>query len=118
MKKMQKFQTGKSKQTVEGTENQIIQNDLEYAGDTQLLMGRDTHEQMCERIGNYDIETETRDLKIRCAKVDLLRLGRNKPTQPLPPPFDHIKQGIKGTILGKEISTNGGLTKSVAARIA
>ena len=50
--------------------NQIVQNDLEYA---QLLMGSDTHEQMCERMGNYDIATETRELKIQWIKVELLR---------------------------------------------
>ena len=64
----QKFQTEKAKQATEGTENQIIQNDIEYADDTQLLRERGTHGQMCERIGNYDISTETRELKIQWPK--------------------------------------------------
>ena len=38
--------------------------------------------------------------------------------KPLPPPFGQIKKGSAGAILGKEISTNGCLTKAVSARIA
>ena len=37
--------------------------------------------------------------------------------KPLPPPFDQIKHGNTGTILGKEISTNGSTSKAVAERI-
>ena len=70
----QRFKT-KKQQTTEGAKNQIVQNDLEYANDTQLLIERDTHGQMCERMGNYDIETETRELKIQWAKVELLGNG-------------------------------------------
>ena len=51
-----------------GTEDQIVQNDLEYADDTQLLIERDKHGQLCERIGHYDISTEPRELKIQWAK--------------------------------------------------
>ena len=51
----------------------IIQDDLEYADDTQLLMGNDTRGQMCERLGNYDIVTESRHLVIQWVKVELLR---------------------------------------------
>ena len=38
-----------------------IQDDLEYADDTQLCIAIDNREQMCERMGNYDISTETRE---------------------------------------------------------
>ena len=47
-------------------------NDLEYAEGTHLLIEKDTHEQMCGRIGNYDISTETRELKIQWGKVEML----------------------------------------------
>ena len=61
----QKFQTGETKQSPEEKENQIVQSDIEYADDTHLLIENDTHGQMCARIGNYDISTETRELKIQ-----------------------------------------------------
>ena len=38
--------------------------------------------------------------------------------EPLPPPFDPIKQGNAGTILGKAISMSGSLTKAVAETLA
>ena len=47
-KETQKFQTEKAKKTKEGTENQIIQNGLEYADDTQLLMQK-THMSRCAK---------------------------------------------------------------------
>ena len=42
----------------------LIQDDVGYADDATLVMGRDNREQMRERIGNYDIVTEPRELKI------------------------------------------------------
>ena len=42
-KEKQKFQTGETNQTPEEKENKIVQNDLEYADDTQLLIAKDTH---------------------------------------------------------------------------
>ena len=54
-------------------EQQIVQNALEFADDTQLFIEHDTDEQTNERIGNYDIVTETRRLAIQWSKVELLR---------------------------------------------
>ena len=44
--------------------HQIVQNALEYANDAQIFIAKGTHEQICERLGNYDIITATR----HCAK--------------------------------------------------
>ena len=49
-------------------DHQIIQNDIEFADDTRLCVEKDTQEQMCERIGNYDIVTETRHRAIQWKK--------------------------------------------------
>ena len=49
----------------EGNKHEIVQNALEFADDTQLFIEHDTEEQMNERIGNYDIVTETRRLTIQ-----------------------------------------------------
>ena len=57
--------------------HRIVQNALEFAGDTQLFIEHDTSEHMNASIGNYDIVTETR-LKIQWGKVELLRKGTNK----------------------------------------
>ena len=75
-KENQRFRTGKEQQASEGAKNQIVQNDLEYADDKQLLIERDTHEQMCERMGNYDIATETRELDIQWKKAERLSHGK------------------------------------------
>ena len=56
-------------------EQQIVQNALEFADDTQLFIEHDTTEQMNEGIGNYDIVTEKRRLTIQWSKVELLRRG-------------------------------------------
>ena len=96
---------------------QIIQNALEYADDTQLFIENDTHEQMSERIGNYDIITETRHLTIQWDKVHLIRRERRKLRMALPT-FDEIQHQSTGTILGKEISMTGSQTKAVTLRIA
>ena len=47
---------------------------------------------MNERVGNYDIVTETRRLTIQWGKVELLKKGNNKQKLDLPPPFNEIKQ--------------------------
>ena len=72
---------------------------------------------MNERIGNYDIVTETRRLTIQWSKVELLKKGTNKQKFDLPPPFNEIKQKSAGTILGKEISMNGSLKQAIKKRI-
>ena len=92
-------------------DQQIIQNALVFADGAILLSEKDTHEQMNERIGNYDIITETRHLTIQWEKVHLLRRGKKKLQKALPPPFGKIKHQISGTILGKEISMIGSLKK-------
>ena len=47
------------------TNQRKVQNALEFADDTQLFIENGTEEQMNERIGNYDIVTETRRLTIQ-----------------------------------------------------
>ena len=96
----------------------IAQDDLEYADDTQLFMGNATRGQMCERLGNCDIATESRHLEIQWVKVELLRREKRKISRPLPPPFGKLKQSNTGTILGKEINTTGSLQKAVTKRLA
>ena len=86
----------------EGNKYKIVQNALEFADDTQLFIEQDTEEQMNERIGNYDIVTDTRRLMIQWDKVELLRKGTDKQKYDLPPPFDEIKHKSTGTILGKK----------------
>ena len=68
-KETKRFQIDEPKQTPGELKGQIIQNDIGYADDTQLLIEKDTHEQLCERIGNYDIAAETRELKIQWAQL-------------------------------------------------
>ena len=99
-------------------DRQIIQNDLEYADDAQLFIEKGTRGQMCERIGDYDIATETRQLNIQWGKVELLRRVRRKLREKLPPPFDRIRHNHTGTTIGKEISMTGNLNKAVKRRIA
>ena len=67
------FQINETTQTIGGIKDQIIQNDIEYADEAKLLIEKDTHEQLCARIGSYDIETETRELKIQWGRVELLK---------------------------------------------
>ena len=68
-----------------------MQNDVDNADGAQLLIEKDTHEQMCARIGNYDIATETRELKIQWEKVKLLRRKRHQ-LKRKPPPFGQIQK--------------------------
>ena len=72
-------------------ENYIIQDDVEYADDAQLFMEKDTHEQMCARLGNYSISSETRELNIQRINVLLLVHAGREPKEATPPPFDQIK---------------------------
>merc|ERR1712112_354755 len=97
--------------------HKIVQNALEFADDTQLFVEQDTEEQMNERIGNYDIVTETRRLTIQWNKVELLRKGTNKQKLNLPPPFNEIKHKNAGTILGKEVNVNGSSKQAAKKRI-
>ena len=80
-------------------------------------MGEDNHEQMCERLGNYDISTETSELKIQWINVLLLVHAGREPKEEMPPPFDRINFSQGGTILGKEIYMTRKLDKEVEARI-
>ena len=79
---------------------QTVQNALEFADDAQLFIEHDTEEQMNERIGNYNIVTETRRLTIQRRKVVLLRTGADEYRYDLPPPFNETKHESIGTILG------------------
>jgi len=49
-------------------DQQIVQNAIIFADDAKLLSENDTHGQMNERMGNYDIITETRHLEIQCGE--------------------------------------------------
>ena len=98
-------------------DQQIVQNAIVFADDTKLLSENDTHEQMNERMGNYDIITETRHLKIQWEKALLLRRDKEKRRKELPPPFDKIKHQNSGTILGKTISMLGNIKNAVTDRI-
>ena len=46
----------------------LIKDDIEYAHDASVFIQEVAHEQMCERMGNYDIITETIELKIHWRK--------------------------------------------------
>ena len=72
---------------------------------------------MCERLGNYDISTETRELKIQWINGLLLVRAGREPQEQMPPPFDQIKFSQWGTILGKEIYMARKLDKAAEARI-
>ena len=72
---------------------------------------------MCDRMGNYDITTETRELKMQWVRVHLLTHAGRGPKEELPPPFGRIKFTTGGTILGKEIYTKWNLANAVAERI-
>ena len=93
----------------------IIKDDLEYADDTRLLIENDNRGQMCERIGNYDISTETREIEIQWAKVLLLAHAGREPKEELPPPFDQIRFIQRGAIMRKEIYMAGNLNNAVEA---
>ena len=83
-------------------DRRIVQNALEFADDTQLFIEHDTEEQMNERIGDYDIATETRRLTIQRGKVELLRKGTNKHRCDPPPPFSEIKHKSIGPFWEKK----------------
>ena len=69
----------------------LIQDDVDYADDAALLIEKDTRGQMCDRMGNYGLSAETRDLKIQWGNVLLLVHAGREPKEALPPPFDRIK---------------------------
>merc|ERR1712112_544017 len=98
-------------------DQQIVQNAIVFADDTKLLSENDTHEQMNERMGNYDIITETRHLEIQWGKVLLMRRDKEKHRKELPPPFGKIKHQNSGTILGKSINMIGSLKNAVTDRM-
>ena len=95
----------------------LIQDDLDYAYDATICMERDNHQQMRERMRNYDIATETRDFKIQWVKVLLLMHTGTDPKEELPPPFGLIKFSTGGTIIGTEIYMTWNITNAVTARI-
>ena len=65
----QRSQINETQQAPGALKEQIVQNDLEYADDTHLLLAKDTHDQLWGEIGNYDIATETGELNIQWGKV-------------------------------------------------
>ena len=58
-KEPERFQINETQQAPGELKDHIVPNDLEYADDTQILIDKDTHEKLCERIGNYDIAMDT-----------------------------------------------------------
>ena len=80
-----------------------IQDDVEYADDNTLFIEQDSHDLMCERMGNYDISTETRAQRIQRANVMPLTQAGRGPKAGLPPTFGQIKFRSGVTIIGKEI---------------
>ena len=77
-------------------EDLLNQDDLEYADDANLHIEHDAREQLFERMGNYDISTETRDLKIQWVNVLLRTHAGSEPAEELPPPFDQIMLSTGG----------------------
>ena len=90
-------------QAESGTEqiDLLTQDDLVYADDAALFIGKEDREQLCERMGNYDIATETSELEIHWGEVSLLIHASRKPTADLPPPIDRIDLSTGGTIIGE-----------------
>ena len=88
-KKTQRLRTRTSRDGAD-PEDYIIPDDVEYADAAQLFIEKDTHGQMCERLGNYDISAETRELKIQWINVLIVHLGREHKEE-MPPPFGQIK---------------------------
>ena len=87
----QRFQTNETQQAPGELKDQIVRNDLQYSDDAHLLIEKDTHEQICERTGNYDIITETRELKIHWGELVLLKHTGGGEMGKSPPPFGQIK---------------------------
>ena len=67
-------------------------------------------------MGNYDIETETRELKVQWVKVLPLTHAGGEPTADLPPPYAQIKFITGGTMRGRKIYMGGELISAVDAR--
>ena len=112
------MQTNETQPAPGELKGQIVQNDLEYADDTQLLIEMDARGQICERMLNYEVITESRALKIQWAKVLLPKQTGKRKMWMFPPLFDQIKQGNAGTIQGKEFSMAENLRKAAGSRIA
>ena len=79
----------------------LIQDDVGCADGATLFMTRDNREQMCDRVGNYDISTEARELKIQWINVLLLMHAGIEPQEELPPPIGQIKFSTRGAIIGR-----------------
>ena len=78
----------------------LIQDDAEYADDATLFVETDDREQMCERVGNYDIATETREIKIQFDNVLLLihawwRTEERTPTAIRPDKIHHMMDNTR-----------------------
>ena len=95
----------------------VIQDNVGYDDGATLFIENDTREQMCERMGNYDISTETREIEIQWAKVLLLAHAGREPKEELPPPFDQIRFIQRGAIMRKEIYMAGNLNNAAEERI-
>ena len=78
----------------------IAQDDHEYAEGATLLREKDADGRFCERMGNYDIPADTRELTIQWIKVLLLTHAGREHTSELPPPFDHIMFRTGGWVGG------------------
>ena len=100
-KAIQKIRTKTNNISDEQTDP-LIQDDVGYPDDATLFIEKDTCEQMCDRMGNYDIVTETRELKIQWLNVLLVIHAGRGPKEELPPPFGQIKFTKGGTIIGRK----------------
>ena len=58
-----------------------IQDDVEYADGATLLIAKDIHGRICERMGNYVIITETWGAQDTMEKVLILIRERKKPKE-------------------------------------
>ena len=102
----QRRRSGKTNNIAERQIGLLIQDDADYADGSTLFMESDNREQMCDRVGNYDIESETRRVEIQWINVLLLMRSGREPREDLHPPFGQIKFTAGGAILGKEIYMN------------
>ena len=59
----------------------LIQDDVEYADGATLLIAKDIHGRICERMGNYVIITETWGAQDTMEKVLILIRERKKPKE-------------------------------------
>ena len=113
----QRYLTDETQQESGAINDKLIQDGLEKEDGAHLLLSKHTHGKLCERIGNFDISTETRELTIQRANVALLIHSGRALAMQLPPTFGQIKQGAAGTLVGKEVNTTGDLREAAGARI-